>query len=139
MIDRFNIRVYGILIRDKKVLISEEQYKGSHLVKFPGGGLEYGEGIRAALIRECREEMDCLVQVGELFYVTDYFIQSAFVKSDQIISFYYLIDTQDSLVLSNAEHQLRWVNLLPQHHEVLTFPQDKEVFTMICKKSSLRK
>lgn len=134
MIDRFNIRVYGILTRDDMVLLSEEQYQGRYLVKFPGGGLEYGEGIREALIRECQEEMDSLVHVGELFYVTDYFIQSAFVESDQIISFYYRVITEADVVISNAEHQLRWVKLDPPNSASLTFPQDRAVFNMLCEK-----
>ena len=136
MIDRFNIRVYGILIRDDRVLLSEERYQGRHLIKFPGGGLEYGEGIREALIRECREELGSLVHVGELFYVTDHFIQSAFVESDQIISFYYRITTDADIVISNAEHQLRWVKLHLSNSDSLTFPQDKAVFKMLCEKNS---
>ena len=49
----FNIRVYGILINDKKqVLVSDEFIRGSYYTKFPGGGLEYGEGLIEALKRE---------------------------------------------------------------------------------------
>ena len=41
----FNIRVYGILINDKKqVLVSDEFIRGGYYTKFPGGGLELGEG-----------------------------------------------------------------------------------------------
>ena len=39
----FNIRVYGILIQDSNVLVSDEYIKGKNITKFPGGGLEYGE------------------------------------------------------------------------------------------------
>ncbi len=134
MIDRFNIRVYGILVRDGKVLLSEEEYRGRLLVKFPGGGLEYGEGIREALVRECREELNCQVEVGELFYVTDYFIRSAFIPSDQIISFYYLIRTEKEIIIADAEHRLIWTDLALVNSQLLTFPQDGEVFARICEK-----
>lgn len=132
MIDRFNIRVYGILVRDGKVLLSEEEYRGRLLVKFPGGGLEYGEGIREALVRECREELNCRVEVGELFYVTDYFIRSAFMPSDQIISFYYYIRTEEEIIIADAEHRLIWTDLARDNSSLLTFPQDGEVFSRLC-------
>ena len=45
---RFNIRVYGILINDQdQLLVSDEVIKGIKFTKFPGGGLEWGEGTMA--------------------------------------------------------------------------------------------
>src|SRR5215203_25897 len=62
----FNIRVYGILINEKKqVLVSDEFIRGSYYTKFPGGGLEFGEGTRDCLQREFMEEMNLKVEVGE--------------------------------------------------------------------------
>lgn len=136
MIDRFNIRVYAILLQDGKVLLSEEQYQGRNLVKFPGGGVEYGEGIREALIRELREEVNCQVKVGDLFYVTDYFIQSAFTESDQIISFYYFVTTKDDILDTSAEHQITWISLDPENSHRFTFQQDREVFQKLCQGSA---
>ncbi|RZK13557.1 MAG: NUDIX hydrolase, partial [Flavobacterium sp.] len=49
----FNVRVYGVLINhDNQVLISDEQSGGRTFSKFPGGGLELGEGLIDALKRE---------------------------------------------------------------------------------------
>ncbi len=86
----FNIRVYGILINEKKqVLVSDEFIRGEYFTKFPGGGLELGEGTRDCLKREFKEEMNLDVEVGEHIYTTDYFQISAFNKNHQIISIYY--------------------------------------------------
>ena len=86
----FNIRVYGILINDKKqVLVSDELIRGSYITKFPGGGLEFGEGTRQCLQREFMEEMNLQVEVGDHIYTTDYFQMSAFNSEHQIISIYY--------------------------------------------------
>ena len=87
---RFNLRVYGILINEKKqVLVSDEFIRGNYFTKFPGGGLEFGEGTRECLAREFIEEMDLRVAVGEHIYTTDYFQMSAFNPEHQIISIYY--------------------------------------------------
>lgn len=86
----FNLRVYGILINDQKqVLVSDEYIRGSYYTKFPGGGLEFGEGTRDCLKREFMEEMNLKVEVGDHIYTTDYFQMSAFNPEHQIISIYY--------------------------------------------------
>jgi ADP-ribose pyrophosphatase YjhB (NUDIX family) len=86
----FNIRVYGILIgENKQVLVSDELIRGDYITKFPGGGLEFGEGTRDCLKREFMEEMDLEIRVGDHIYTTDYFQMSAFNPAHQIISIYY--------------------------------------------------
>lgn len=86
----FNLRVYGILINDKKqVLVSDEYIRGNYYTKFPGGGLEFGEGTRDCLIREFKEELGLLVKPGNHIYTTDFFQMSAFHPDHQIISIYY--------------------------------------------------
>jgi ADP-ribose pyrophosphatase YjhB (NUDIX family) len=86
----FNIRVYGILINEnKQVLVADELIRGNRYTKFPGGGLEFGEGTRDCLKREFREEMDLEVEIGDHIYTTDYFQMSAFNPNHQIISIYY--------------------------------------------------
>jgi 8-oxo-dGTP diphosphatase len=93
---RFNLRVYGILINDKKqVLVSDEFIRGNYYTKFPGGGLEFGEGTRDCLAREFMEEMNLKVEVGEHIYTTDYFQMSAFNPEHQIISIYYFVKALD--------------------------------------------
>src|ERR1044071_6707044 len=88
----FNIRVYGVLINERKeVLVSDEYIRGSYYTKFPGGGLEYGEGTRDCLKREFIEEMNLKVEVGDHLYTTDFFQLSAFRPNQQILSIYYLV------------------------------------------------
>src|SRR3982750_2254291 len=89
---RFNIRVYGILINEQKqVLVSDELIRGNYYTKFPGGGLEFGEGTRDCLRREFLEEMNLAVEVVEHLYTTDFFQLSAFNPDHQIISIYYKV------------------------------------------------
>ena len=86
----FNIRVYGILFNEQKeLLVSDEYIRGGYYTKFPGGGLELGEGTRDCLKREFKEEMDLDVEIGDHIYTTDFYQVSAFNPSHQIISIYY--------------------------------------------------
>ena len=94
----FTIRVYGLLINDKKqVLVSDEYIRGNYYTKFPGGGLEFGEGTRDCLKREFKEEMDLEVEVGDHLYTTDFFQMSAFNPSHQIMSIYYFVKALEEI------------------------------------------
>jgi len=88
----FNVRVYGILLdADNNLLVSDEYIRGGFYTKFPGGGLEFGEGTRDCLKREFMEEMSLEVLVGDHLYTTDFFQMSAFNPEHQIISIYYYV------------------------------------------------
>lgn len=89
----FNVRVYGLLVNEQQqVLVSDEYIRGSYYTKFPGGGLEFGEGTRDCLVREFMEEMNLAVRVTDHIYTTDFFQRSAFKPEDQIISIYYYVE-----------------------------------------------
>ena len=94
----FNVRVYGVLINEQKqVLVSDEYIRGSYYTKFPGGGLELGEGTRDCLKREFKEEMDLEVEIGEHVYTTDFYQVSAFNPAHQIISIYYNVTALEEI------------------------------------------
>jgi ADP-ribose pyrophosphatase YjhB (NUDIX family) len=122
----FNIRVYGILINEKKqVLVSDEFIRGSYYTKFPGGGLELGEGTRDCLKREFKEEMDLEVQIEDHIYTTDYFQMSAFNPDDQIISIYYFVkaleDIMTPLRLKEFDFDEDQLKIYKEKNEIETF------------------
>src|SRR5690554_1085641 len=88
-VNRFNIRVYGILQHEGKVLLVHEKIGDLHYTKFPGGGLEFGESTKACLIREFREESGLDIEVTGHFYTTDIFQRSGFNPADQLMAVYY--------------------------------------------------
>src|ERR1700761_9037883 len=95
----FNVRVYGLLINaNHEILVSDEQEYGMRFTKFPGGGLEYGEGMTEGLMREFVEECNAQVEIVSHFYTTDFFVKSAFNNS-QIISVYYKVKNIEPLDL----------------------------------------
>src|ERR1700753_1223618 len=93
-----NIRVYGILLGDnKKVLVSDESIRGQYYTKFPGGGLEFGEGTRDCLRREFKEGMDPEVLIGDHLNTTDFCQMSAFTPEHPIISIYYFAEALEPI------------------------------------------
>ena len=132
-----NIRVYGIIINDNnQVLLSDELRHGNAFTKFPGGGLEWGEGTKECLMRELSEELNLDLQVGELFYVNDFAQLSAFRKNDQLFSFYYRVESFEfskvqtsnhSLPLTEEGERFRWVDINSLTSVSVTFPIDKMV------------
>lgn len=133
---RFNIRVYGLIINEEgEVLLSDEYRFGTAFTKFPGGGLEWGEGTREGLQREILEELGLDCVVGDLVYVNDFFQRSAFRETDQIISFYYKVDyiVEDRIDLRSLREKdvkegeaFRWVKIDQALINELTFPIDKK-------------
>ncbi len=147
----FNIRVYGILINNEnQILVSDEFIRGKYYTKFPGGGLEKGEGTKDCLRREFKEEMNLNVEVGEHIYTTDFYQQSAFNPEHQIISVYYYIKALEEikaplrtkefdfdereLAIYDKEKEIetfRFINLDSFSAENVTLPIDKFVANML--------
>ncbi len=95
----FNVRVYGILLVDDCVVVTDEITRGGKFTKLPGGGLEFGEGTRDCLKREFLEEMNLDVIIGDHIYTTDFFQMSAFNKEHQIISIYYYAEAVGEITI----------------------------------------
>jgi ADP-ribose pyrophosphatase YjhB (NUDIX family) len=123
----FNIRIYGLLLTpSRQVVVSDEFIRGNYFTKFPGGGLEFGEGTRDCLKREFKEEMNLNVEIGEHIYTTDYFQMSAFNPSHQIISIYYFAHPQEPF---QVEFKQRLFDFEP--HQVADPKGEAEVFRLI--------
>ncbi|HEY0273226.1 MAG TPA: NUDIX domain-containing protein, partial [Chitinophaga sp.] len=95
----FNVRVYGIMINEKReVLVMDEYIRGGYYTKFPGGGLEFGEGTLECMTREWQEELQQEIDIVEHLYTTDFFQISAFDNESQIISIYYRVAPRSPFV-----------------------------------------
>ena len=87
----FNIRAYGLLINpENQVLLSDEREYGREFTKFPGGGVELGEGVADALVREFQEECGIPVRIVRHIHTTEHLVTSAFNDS-QVIAIYYQV------------------------------------------------
>lgn len=140
-INKFTIRVYAIIINhNNEILISDEFQLGTKMIKFPGGGLEFGEGTIDCLKREFREE--CKGQ--ELknirhFYTTDFYQKALFFKNHQLLSIYYFAELKNAPQFKISEKQFdfdklkegdqsfRWVKIKNLIEDEITFPIDRFV------------
>ena len=134
--NRYNIRVYAIIVNaNGEVLLSDECRNNYSFTKFPGGGLHLGEGLSDCLKRELKEELDIEAEIGDLFYVNNFFQTSAFRETDQLISFYYRVTdyfgeisvSNHTIPLTEEGEMFRWVSLSKLSAELMTFPIDKVV------------
>jgi ADP-ribose pyrophosphatase YjhB (NUDIX family) len=148
-IKNFTIRIYGLVVRNKtEILLTDEFRLGMRMTKFPGGGLEPGEGTIDCLRREFREEMEQEIKNIRHFYTTDFFQQTRLLPEPyQIISIYYLADLllpeklktttkkfdpdtfQDEAV--DGAQTFRWEKIPDLVAEDFTFPIDKVVLEML--------
>jgi len=146
----FNVRVYGLLInQNNEVLLSDEQEQGFRFSKFPGGGLELGEGLIDGLKREFIEECQAEIDVVSHFYTTDFFEKSSFNDS-QVISVYYLVKEKSPLKLAfkakiydfdgdgEVLQAFRWVKIEDLSVDDITFKTDKTVAMLLKNQFSQR-
>jgi 8-oxo-dGTP diphosphatase len=139
----FNVRVYGLLRNDdNEILLSDEHEYGMDFTKFPGGGLEYGEGLTEGLKREFIEECNTRIVISDHFYTTDFFVKSAFNDS-QIISVYYTVKAISKLDVviktkpfdfdgeGEVLQSFRWVKVTDLRAEDLAFPTDQHVAKLL--------
>jgi ADP-ribose pyrophosphatase YjhB (NUDIX family) len=139
----YTIRVYGIFMNEGEVLLSDECVDDYYFTKFPGGGLEFGEGTIDTLQREIKEELGAEIQIIKHIYTTDFFVSSAFDPNKQVLSIYYLAAFKNAKdipkntlpfnfdkSLSKAE-SFRWMKLNELKENDLTFPIDKHVLGLL--------
>jgi 8-oxo-dGTP diphosphatase len=130
---RFNVRVYGIWIHEGQVLINEELIRGKYVIKFPGGGLDPGEGTIDGLKREWQEELGMDIEVMSHFYTTDFYQHSAY-DDTQVLSIYYLVSGADpkAAITNQVEgERTYWMPLSGVSGETFTLPIDKVVGGML--------
>jgi ADP-ribose pyrophosphatase YjhB (NUDIX family) len=144
-IEFFNVRVYFIIFNENRnaVLVSDEIIRGQMYTKFPGGGLEKGEGLEDAVRREALEELGQEVEVVQHFYTTSFFIRSAFNDKHQVIPIYYEAQLKsapafrlarhkfDFLQTEQNEESFRWVPISSIDHAEFAFDADKEVVRLL--------
>jgi 8-oxo-dGTP diphosphatase len=144
-INQFNIRVYGFLIDDGQILVTDEYRLGIYITKFPGGGLKYGEGTVDCLKREFMEELQTPIEIVSHIYTTDFFQPATLIPSPmQMISIYYRVKAEKpyrfpTTLIKNdippvdGAQCFRWLKISELTGEEFTFPIDRYVIREMVK------
>ena len=140
----FVIRVYGLIVNEKnEILLSDEFFHNTAMTKFPGGGLEFGEGPKDCLIRELIEECGQPAEIINHYYTTDFFQKALFFEDAQLVSIYYRARFIDKVHFKistvpfdfpekiNGAQSFRWLPILNLKQDDVTFPIDKKVVEKI--------
>ena len=128
------------MIYNGKVLLTDEYRLGRPMTKFPGGGLEFGEGTADCLRREFREELGQEIEIKEHIYTTDYFQPTHLLtEPQQLISIYYRVELKDysKVVASDTPfdfgeaidgaQSFRWIEIEKLNGHDLSLPIDQKV------------
>jgi 8-oxo-dGTP diphosphatase len=62
----------AVIIQDNRILTIKLQDKDGFWYCLPGGGQQHGETLIEALKRECKEEINAEIEVGDIIFVRDY-------------------------------------------------------------------
>lgn len=142
---QFNIRVYAIILNDTNnaVLVSDEYQLDMRMTKFPGGGLQLGEGTLDCLKREAFEEFGQEIEIINHFYTTDFFQKAIYYEDRQLISIYYLARLKElpRFKISNkpfdygedsdGKQSFRWMKIKDIEPTLFTLPIDQKVAGML--------
>lgn len=136
-VNKFNVRVYGFLIDDHRILVTDEFRLGIYMTKFPGGGLQFGEGTIDCLRREFMEELQTSITSVKHYYTTEFYQPTTLLPSDmQLLNIYYLVGVPTpysfpvttirfDIPAKDGAQSFRWMTRDELRPEEFTFPIDR--------------
>lgn len=102
--DKVRVRVCGLLLKDDQVLLLKHKGLGEsgYLWSPPGGGLQFGETVEKALVREFQEETGLMVSIREFLFVNE-FISAPF----HAVELFFRVEYQSGILQLGMDPELR--------------------------------
>ncbi len=113
----FRPAAYGVILDGRKILLMKTKSTGKYWT--PGGGIDLGESIHDALIREIKEETGVEIEIQKLLkFDESFFYYEPKDEAYHSYSFFYLCEAKTTKLLKDHEvdpndesEKPRWVNL----------------------------
>ena len=86
--DRPRVRVAGIVIQKNSILLIQHIKNEKKYWLVPGGGVDWGESLEEALIREYKEETNLDVEVKDFLFFSETISPD---KNKHVINLYFLV------------------------------------------------
>jgi 8-oxo-dGTP diphosphatase len=98
--------VAAVMVRGSRVLICQRREEQAFALQweFPGGKVEAGEGLRAALVRELREELGISAVIGPEIAT----VQHQYAEGLGVELHFFLVRTFDGEIENRIFREVRW-------------------------------
>lgn len=113
-VQKFRVALYGVLIKQGKVLLANTRVPSGIITNFPGGGLELGEAPLQAVEREFKEETGLDVAIKELLFCSQLFQQNPEYPHEQLMHIYYRVEEVGGTLIDGNNDDVAgvvWVSL----------------------------
>lgn len=137
---RPRIRVAGILIEDNKILLIQHHKNNKKYWLVPGGGNDWGETTKEALIREYKEETNMDIEVDEFMFFSETISPD---KKRHVLNLFYKIhrnNKNDSIIKLGEEAVLTDLKFVTKEElETMTiYPNIKENLLKLMNNEKIR-
>ena len=122
-------RASAVIIKDDKVLLMKQIYKGEEFFNLPGGAVEKNEIIENACIREVKEEFNIEVAPQRLIYILDSPNRLNFVFECEFLSGELKLGGPEKKRMNqDDQYHIGWISLADIRNINLTPLKTKEAF-----------
>lgn len=96
----------AIIVQDNRLLAIKKEDKDGYYYILPGGGQEHGENLHETLKRECIEEINAEVEIGDLLFIREYIGKNhehfEFDSNVHQTEYMFLCNVKESKVIGNG-------------------------------------
>ena len=138
--DMDNKRVAGILIEDNKILLIQHHKNNKKYWLIPGGGNDWGETTKEALIREYKEETNMDIEVDEFLFFSETISPD---KKRHVLNLFYKIhrnNKNDSIIKLGEEAVLTDLKFITKEEleTMIIYPNIKENLLKLMNNEKIR-